>query len=351
MAKKITSLTALHEFQKSDTYQNILSYVTKLSNSVIGKTNTSPCTISATVQTLLDLVQEMKSWITEIPAEPTESRFGNHAFRTYCDRLEERAPILVSKILTASQSSHTSDVAVYLINCVGDRQRIDYGSGHELNFICFLYSLTQLNLLNDEDSTALVLRLFNSYLDLMRTIQKTYWLEPAGSRGVWGLDDYHFLPFLFGSAQLIDHKHIRPRSIGQDDIIEGFADAYMYLGCIRFINQVKMGSFFEHSPLLWDISGAKSWRKVHEGLTKMFQIEVLGKLPVMQHFFFGSLIPFEPSERASVGTVDDCGHEHAHGSHETEDTSLDSQPKFRPISCCVQKVPSAIGAKEFSSRT
>ncbi|CAN4113831.1 unnamed protein product [Withania somnifera] len=182
------------------------------------------------------------------------------------------------------------EMVPYFTDSFGNSSRIDYGTGHETNFAAWLYCLARLRVVNEEDYQALVSRVFVKYLDLMRKLQVTYCLEPAGSHGVWGLDDYHFLPFIFGSSQLIDHKYMKPKSIHNEDILENFANEYIYLSCIVFIKKVKKGVFAEHSPMLDDISGVPNWNKVNSGLLKMYKIEVLQKVPIMQHFLFGSII-------------------------------------------------------------
>lgn len=129
----------------------------------------------------------------------------------------------------------------------------------------------------------------------MRKLQLTYMLEPAGSHGVWGLDDYHFLPFVFGASQLKDHEYILPKSIHVDRIIKEESEKYMYLDCIRFIKEVKQGCLFaESSPMLNDISNVISWSKVCTGMIKMYQGEVLWKHPVIKHLRFGSVLKFDP---------------------------------------------------------
>lgn len=90
--------------------------------------------------------------------------------------------------------------------------------------------------------------------------------------------------------------------------------------------------------MLDDISGVKRWAKVNEGMVKMYKAEVLGKLPVMQHFMFGSLLPADPdmtdsADDALAGVAEDAGHGHVHGWGD----------------CCGIKVPSAIAAHEAES--
>ena len=63
--------------------------------------------------------------------------------------------------------------------------------------------LFKIGAFTNEDSKAVVVEVFGKYLALARKLQITYQMEPAGSHGVWSLDDFQFLPFIFGSAQLL----------------------------------------------------------------------------------------------------------------------------------------------------
>lgn len=182
------------------------------------------------------------------------------------------------------------------------------------------FTLDKLGVFTAEDRAFLVLGVFWRYILVMRHLQSTYWLEPAGSHGVWGLDDYQFLPFLWGAGQLKSHKHLRPKAIHDAEILEAFGSEYMYLSCIMFINSIKSASLRWHSPMLDDISAVKTWDKVNSGMRKMYAAEVLGKLPVMQHALFGSLIPFPTPEEdpelakalAEEGEVQLDAHGHVH---------------------------------------
>ncbi len=72
-----------------------------------------------------------------------------------------------------------------------------------MSFATFLMCLFKIEALKgDLDARAVAVKVFNEYLILARKLQTVYKMEPAGSHGVWSLDDYQFLPFILGSAQL-----------------------------------------------------------------------------------------------------------------------------------------------------
>lgn len=149
-----------------------------------------------------DILEELLLLINEFPpAADHKSRFGNPAFRCWYGELSNRLYRFHRDALKIADEDIV-ECSAYLLNSFGNCERIDYGTGHEATFIAWLFCLHQCGLFDKQEFSAVVLFVFQKYLSVMRALQKTYWLEPAGSHGVWGLDDYHFLPFLFGAAQL-----------------------------------------------------------------------------------------------------------------------------------------------------
>ena len=286
--------------------------------------------LSEDVHQLEKLLVELDHIIDEVPPDPGPRRFGNASFKKWYQTVEERTSDLLKTHLpeSISQYPHDSDIPAeselssYFLGSFGSPQRLDYGSGHELSFLAFLGCIWKLGGFSSPDEyspsgnreRAIVLGLIVPYLSLIRRLILTYTLEPAGSHGVWGLDDHSFIPYILGSAQYgpaissSDKTPIEgfrpdapdPADVAKLTAVDRQRHKNMYFGAIGFIHDVKKGPFWEHSPMLYDISGIRAgWGKINKGMLKMYNAEVLSKFPVVQHFRFGSLFSFDPDPDAT----------------------------------------------------
>lgn len=238
------------------------------------------------------------------------SRFGLAAYRDWYDEMTVRCRRFIKDISPTSSEQYRQELAYYLNESFGNRMRIDYGTGHELNFIIFSMGLCNLSLSDNGGDVSMdkpvtetsileyikrfgndILYLFcYKYIRLCRKVQTRFRLEPAGSRGVYNLDDYQFLPFLFGLAQLKPSDHIPVANFYEPAQVEMFRDDYVFFEALDFILNNKRGPFFEHSYTLYNLSGSRTWNNMFRHVEDKYDCEVLSPLPVIQHLLFGKYI-------------------------------------------------------------
>nr|GMD44737.1 U4/U6 small nuclear ribonucleoprotein PRP4-like protein [Ipomoea batatas] len=286
-------------FHSSATCKNFIGFVVALSESVRSLKVSDPCRVSPAISTVVSTLQTLISFVDEIPPAPApkSSRCGNVAYRTWHERMRSNAESYMIQLLPPNFHPYTVELVPYFTDSFGNADRIDYGTGHETHFAAWLYCLARLGVVKEVDYQALVTKVFVKFLELMRKLQLTYSLEPAASHGVWGLDDYHILPFIFGSSQLIGHKYIKPKSIRNEDIVQNFSNEYLYFSCVAFTKEVKKGLLAKHSPILYDTSQVPNWDTVNSGLLKMYKVEVL-----QQDMDVDEENSVEPTETSSVIT-------------------------------------------------
>ncbi|KAK8879002.1 Phosphotyrosyl phosphatase activator [Apiospora arundinis] len=343
-AKRINEGPDVNAFLKSKAYRDIGIIVMQLNRAMCprkvrdesGKEKTQTFQIGSEYETqpvesvrkIQDMLAKLNSMIDEAPPDPGPRRFGNVSCRKWHQLVEERIPTLlrdhipesVLKFSPAPGSPATAEdeLTSYLLGSFGSAQRLDYGTGHELSFLAFIGCLWKLGAFSDsrpdgEIERNIVLGIIEPYLRVVRRLILTYTLEPAGSHGVWGLDDHSFQPYIYGSAQFtrpitdedpmpLEGSMLRapkPGQIVKAEIVDQERKRNMYFSAVGFINDVKTGPFWEHSPMLFDISGVRDgWGKINKGMIKMFNAEVLSKFPVVQHFPFGSMFSWDPDPDA-----------------------------------------------------
>lgn len=341
-------------FLQSVAYRDISTFLFQLNRSLVPRKRSIYGTIKQfrldelrqedllpQVRSMQHMVAKFEALMSEAPPDTGPRRFGNVSFRKWYKLVEHQAEALLKSVLPENLYPATLELQSYLLGSFGSAQRLDYGSGHELSFLAFLACLWKLGYFNTDtekpksqstepegDRTLqsrdegdqfvhlerqIVLAIFQPYLCLIRNLIQTYNLEPAGSHGVWGLDDNSFLPYIFGSAQLCPPipepdtdpptptptsgslpSSPNPSIVTKRNLVEKEATHNLYFSAILFIHNIKRGPFWEHSPMLFDISGIKDgWGKINKGLIKMYDAEVLSKFPVVQHFPFGNLLKWE----------------------------------------------------------
>eukprot|EP01057_Protomagalhaensia_wolfi_P004596 Protomagalhaensia_wolfi_Nauph_80__4595@NODE_473_length_2463_cov_289_775578_g312_i1_p1_GENE_NODE_473_length_2463_cov_289_775578_g312_i1NODE_473_length_2463_cov_289_775578_g312_i1_p1_ORF_typecomplete_len367_score63_06PTPA/PF03095_15/1_5e103DUF885/PF05960_11/0_1DNA_pol_phi/PF04931_13/0_18_NODE_473_length_2463_cov_289_775578_g312_i111112211 len=337
--KKIKTTLDLDTFQTSQVCNEILEFLQSVGEVIQeveqGQNPSSDKEVSPIIQALCSVLQQLERWTDEFPPIKQQMRFGNLAFRDWITKVEtnsgrvfrealrnavqqdlERLFPVVEKVDKEEKTGDKEGLGIleeseprpspeeqldsladelndlYLVNAFGNRIRLDFGTGHELNFIALVLCLCKFKLLDiHQDGCAIVKALFTRYLVVTRKLQHLYCLEPAGSRGAWGLDDYHFVPFLWGAYELKNQTNIQPKDAIDPLIAQKFQDKYLYCNAIHQIYLFKTHApFAETSPMLYDISAVPFWSKVASGMVKMYRGEVLSKFPVMQHFPFGTIL-------------------------------------------------------------
>lgn len=266
-----------------------------------------------TTQRVVYLLDTLYNLFLSTPPLKGPRRFGNMADRLWHDKIQGVLRSLIKEILLNLSNRYRHGANEYLIdelqhyieNSFGSKIRLDYGTGHELSFLAFIASLDMLQLWGDTDISIVpdskendqlsnfaddLLFIWYKYYHLIKSLILVYNLEPAGSHGVWGLDDYFHLIYIWGAVQWSNTKDCLP--LPRDLLVGQQYDSYkgrnFFAQGISFICQVKSGPFKEHSPILFDIlNTVRSWQKIQRGLVKMYDDEVLNKFPVVQHFWFG----------------------------------------------------------------
>ncbi|EJW01421.1 hypothetical protein EDEG_03954 [Edhazardia aedis USNM 41457] len=265
----------MKDFVNTPAYKKIREFIIQINKSILTEIQCCNDTVNSFLQDVYSLLKE-----TEVN-KFLEKQETNAKFNYFHIVLEKK---LKSLLESRFAIENIPILYKYLFSSFGNPVRLDYGTGHELNFACFLFSLVELKIMKFNECYTTFLK----YFEFIRMMIIELQVLPAGSHGVWGIDDYQYLPFLFGSSEMckitLDGKI-------SDSTDNGFYTAVQHSKTYK--TRHSNVSFEKHSPILYSLQFIENWSDIHNKIWELYEKHVLLCLSVTQHFIYSVLLPEE----------------------------------------------------------
>lgn len=179
LSKGVRTPDDMRLWERSYAYAEYLGFVLALNDEVKGKSisegSENPSSQVLHIVKILDTLSKM---IDEIPPIEQPQRFGNQAFRTWYAELckvsvcsivkidyqhlyfTQKAPCFLKDSMLESHQRSVPEIIKYLTDAFGNSTRIDYGTGHEISFVMFMYCLFRIGYLQTNDRCSAVCCIF-----------------------------------------------------------------------------------------------------------------------------------------------------------------------------------------------
>ncbi|KAI5152452.1 serine/threonine-protein phosphatase 2A activator, partial [Enteropsectra breve] len=162
------------DFTETEAYRRIKEFLLKIDHSVKTEEQKEPAADSTMQE--ISTMQQISELVESTPLSKDPARFANLAMRDVIGGIEK---------ITTSE---------HLRQAFGNPIRLDFGTGHELNFLCYLYERHSDENLKINEAFCIL----KEYFRTARRYIKKFNIEAAGARGCWSVDDYLLLPYILG---------------------------------------------------------------------------------------------------------------------------------------------------------
>ena len=134
LTKRIHDQRSLTRWKHSQAHQSIISFISQLGDAVVGRRLSEPCDERPILASILAEFEAMSEWVDQIPPIQQSMRYGNKAFKTWHERLVERAPHFMTELIEKHGHASVEDTQLaaaelntYYVESFGSAIRIDYG--------------------------------------------------------------------------------------------------------------------------------------------------------------------------------------------------------------------------------